>query len=47
MNAELWSCKGQERSKLISWLNIHNIDFDEEMETEELRQIYIKYECGG
>ena len=47
MNAELWAKPNMERIALISWLKRHNVEFDELAETEELRQLYIKKECGG
>lgn len=42
-NAELWSrCDEQSiRTKLECWLKTHNIDYDKDMSTEELRQLYI------
>lgn len=48
MNAELWSYPDEESSKrtLKSWLRDHNIPFNEELETEELRQLYIDVETG-
>ena len=47
MKAELWAKPNMERTALISWLTRHNVEFDEKAETEELRQLYIKKECGG
>lgn len=43
-NAELWSRIGNERMLLKNWLRIHNVEFDDEMDTEELRQLYISEE---
>lgn len=42
-NAELWSrCDEQSiRIKLECWLRTHNVNYDEDMTTEELRQLYI------
>ena len=42
-NAELWSrCDEQSiRIKLQCWLRTHNVDYAEDMTTEELRQLYI------
>lgn len=45
-NAELWCRPGNERTTLLNWLREHNIIFDEDMETEELRQLYVDIECG-
>lgn len=47
-NAELWSWPGyeNERRTLINWLRSHNISYSEEMDNEELRQLYIDVECG-
>lgn len=47
MNAELWVKSNMERIALISWLTRHNVKFDKTAQTEELRQLYIKKECGG
>ena len=47
MNAELWVKSNMERTALTDWLIRHNVEFDETAETEELRQLYIKKECGG
>lgn len=47
MNAELWVKSNMERTALISWLTRHNVEFNKTAETEELRQLYIKKECGG
>ena len=48
MNAELWSYPDEEscRRTLKSWLRDHNIPFNEELETEELRQLYVSVETG-
>ena len=48
MNAELWSYPDEEsrRRTLKSWLRDHNIPFNEELETEELRQLDISVETG-
>ena len=47
-NAELWSLVGpeNERRTLECWLREHNIPYSEEMDNEELRQLYIDVECG-
>ena len=47
-NAELWSRPGyeNERRTLKNWLRDHNIPYSEEMNNEELRQLYIDVECG-
>ena len=47
-NAELWSWPGyeNERRTLKNWLRSHNISYSEEMNNEELRQLYIDVECG-
>ena len=47
-NAELWSWPGyeNERRTLECWLRDHNISYLEEMDNEELRQLYIDVECG-
>ena len=47
MNAELWVYPKMERIALIKWLIENNVEFDETAETEELRQLYIRKECGG
>ena len=31
---------------LTSWLRNHNVKYDDNMNNEELRQLYIKAECG-
>lgn len=48
MNAELWSYPDENsiRRTLKSWLRDHNIIFNEELETEELRQLYVDIETG-
>lgn len=46
MNSELWCYKGQERQTLINWLTKNKVKFEDSMTTEELRQLYIKKECG-
>lgn len=48
MNAELWSYPDEESQyiTLKCWLRNHNITYDENMEIEELRQLYIKAETG-
>lgn len=47
-NAELWTRLDDNsiRSALCSWLIRHGVEFDEDMNIEELRQLYIKKECG-
>ena len=47
MNAELWVKSNVARTALIDWLKRHNVEFNESAETEELRQLYIRKECGG
>lgn len=47
-NAELW-CWPDEKSQLTTlrnWLRDHNVEYDDEMSVEELRQLYIKKEIG-
>lgn len=46
-NAELWVYPKMERIALIKWLIENNVEYDETSETEELRQLYIRKECGG
>lgn len=48
-NAELWSRPDEEsiRRTLIDYLNRHSIAYDDSFTTEELRQIYIDFECGN
>ena len=48
-NAELLSRPDEEsiRIKLESWFNFHSINYDKSLTTEELRQLYIKIECGS
>ena len=48
MNAELLSYTDEEsmRITLSSWLCYNDIDYDENMTTEELRQLYIDAETG-
>ena len=47
-NAELW-CWPDEYSQyvtLTNWLKAHDVEYDENMSIEELRQLYIKKEIG-
>ncbi len=46
MNAELKTKKGMEKIVLIDWLDRHNVKFNKNADVEELRQLYIKEECG-
>ena len=48
MNAELWSRTDEESQKctLKSFLRDVNVKYNEDMNLEELRNLYIKYECG-
>lgn len=47
-NAELWSLPGyeNERRTLECWLRDHNISHSDDMDNEELRQLYIDVETG-
>lgn len=47
-NAELWSWSDEksQRRTLTNWLRDHNVEYDEDMTTEELRQLYIGKETG-
>lgn len=47
-NAELWSWPGyeNERRTLINWLRSHNIPHSDDMNNEELRQLYIDVETS-
>lgn len=47
-NAELWTRLDDNsiKSALCSWLNRHDVEFNEDMNIEELRQLYIEKECG-
>ena len=47
-NAELWSYPDEKsvRITLTSWLRWHEIQYDENMSNEELRQLYVDVECG-
>lgn len=45
-NAELWCYKGNERTTLEDYLIRHDVKYDKDMTTEELRQLYIRKECG-
>lgn len=47
-NAELW-CWPDEHSQyvtLTNWLKAHDVEYNENMSIEELRQLYIKKEIG-
>lgn len=48
MNAELLSRPDPKSVKitLTSWLRRHNIPYSEDMDNEELRQLYIDVETG-
>ena len=35
-----------EKIVLIDWLDRHNVKFNKNADVEELRQLYIKKECG-
>lgn len=47
-NAELWSYPDEKsvRRTLTNWLRTHNIPYNEDMNNEELRQLYIDVETG-
>lgn len=47
-NAELWSYPDEhsKRITLTSWLRSHNVEYDENMSVEELRELYIMKETG-
>lgn len=47
-NAELYSLPDEASMRLTlkTWLILHNVNFTDEMTTEELRQLYIKKEIG-
>lgn len=47
-NAELWSRPDEksQRITLTCWLRDHNVEYNEDMTTEELRQLYIGKETG-
>lgn len=47
MNAQLWCKIGQEKVVLKSWLREHGIKYNDDMSIEELRQLYIRKECGN
>lgn len=34
------------RLTLESWFKFHNLNYDENLSTEELRQLYVDIECG-
>lgn len=46
-NAELWSRIDEEsiRRTLIDYFKRHSVDYEDSLETEELRQLYISAEC--
>lgn len=48
-NAELWSRPLEDsiRRALKDYLNRHSIVYDDSFTTEELRQLYIDFECGN
>lgn len=46
MNAELLCHKGNERTAVKSWLEHHDINYDEEASTDELIELYRQAECG-
>lgn len=48
MNAELWSYPDPKsiRITLTSWLRDHSIPYSEDMDNEDLRQLYIAVETG-
>ena len=48
MNAELWSYPDPKsvRITLTCWLREHNIPYSDDMDNEELRQLYIDVETG-
>ncbi len=48
-NAELWARldKNSIRRALKDYLNRHSIVYDDSFTTEELRQLYIDFECGN
>lgn len=47
-NAELWARPDPEsqRIALTCWLRTHGIPYSEDMDNEELRQLYISVEIG-
>lgn len=47
-NAELWSRPDEEsiRRTLIDYLKRHSVTYEDSLETEKLRQLYINIECG-
>lgn len=49
MNAELWSrtSKFEVRLTLEDFLERNNISYSQDMKNEELRQLYVDYECGN
>lgn len=46
-NSELWSRPDEEsiRRTLIDYLKRHSVDYEDSLETEKLRQLYINIEC--
>lgn len=46
-NSELWSRVDEEsmRRTLIDYFKRHSITYEDSLETEELRQLYISAEC--
>ena len=46
-NACLWVKPKMERITLIKWLIENDVEFNKTAGTEELRQLYIRKECGG
>ena len=47
-NAELWTWPDEHSQyvTLTNWLKAHEVEYDEDMSIEELRQLYIKKEIG-
>lgn len=47
-NSELWSRIDETsiRGKLKDYLNRHSVIYEDSLETEKLRQLYINIECG-
>lgn len=47
-NAELLAYNNPQSTRitLTNWLIRHNVDYDDAMSNEELRQLYIRVECG-
>ena len=46
-NAELWSRPDEESTRIVlkDYLKRHSVTYEDSLETEELRQLYISAEC--